>query len=245
MATTDVQFQGSPTHLGGSNHGRSNHGRLRALLPVAVFDIAGPVALYYVLRAAGTAQVTALIVSGILPAIGVTISVIRHRRVDIIGLLALLGIVAGTIVGLVSHSARLVLMEGSVPTAAFGLTCLWSLFTSRPLLYRIALETRGENTTGGRKLQGLWAQSAGQHTFRVITLVWGVTFLVEAATRVLIVETISGGNALLVVKAMPYIVIAGLVRWMAFYTRRLREAGQREIVEQAASADRTPVLAGR
>lgn len=243
MATTDVQFQGSPTHLGGFDRSR-----LRALLPVAVFDIAGPVALYYGLRAAGTADVTALIVSGILPAIGVTISVIRHHRIDIIGLLALLGIVAGTIAGLVSHSARLVLMEGSVPTAVFGLTCLWSLFTSRPLLYRIALETRGENTTGGRKLQGLWAQSAGQHTFRVITLVWGVTFLAEAATRVLIVEAVSGGNALLVVKVMPYIVIFGLIRWMAFYTRRLREAVQqspvhRAIVEQAASADRTPVLA--
>lgn len=236
MATTDVQLQGSSTHLGGFDSSR-----VRALLPVAVFDIAGPVAVYYGLRAAGTTEVTALIVSGILPAIGVAISVIRHRRIDIIGLLALLGIVAGTIAGLVSHSARLVLMEGSVPTAVFGLTCLWSLFTSRPLLYRIGLETRGENTPGGRKLQDLWALPAGQHAFRVMTLVWGVTFLVEAATRVLIVETISGGNALLVVKVMPYIVIAGLVRWMAFYTRRLREAGQRAVVQQAASADSAPV----
>jgi intracellular septation protein A len=240
MATTDAQLQGSSTHLGGFDRSR-----LRALLPVAVFDIAGPVAVYYVLRAAGTAQVTALIASGILPAIGVTISVIRHRRIDAIGLLALLGIVAGTIAGLVSHSARLVLMEGSVPTAVFGLTCLGSLLTSRPLMYRIGVQTRGEDTPGGRRLQVLWAQPAGQRAFRVITLVWGVTFLAEAAARVLIVEAVSGGNALLIVKVMPYVVLFGLIRWMAFYTRQLREAGQRSIVEQAASADRAPALAQR
>lgn len=237
MATTDVQIQGSPTHLGGFDRSR-----LRALLPVAVFDIAGPVAVYYLLRAAGTAQVTALIVSGILPAIGVTITVIRHRRIDIIGLLALLGIVAGTIAGLVSNSARLVLMEGSVPTAVFGLTCLWSLFTSRPLLYRIGLETRGADTAAGHDLEARWARPEAQHAFRVITLVWGVTLLAEAATRVLIVETFSTGSALLIVKLMPYIVIGALFRWMASYTRQLRkDAQQRAIVQQAASADHAPV----
>ena len=58
--------------------------------------------------------------------------------------------------------------------------------------------------------------------FRVITLAWGATMLAEAVTRVLIVATIPAGTALFVVKLMPYIVIAGLLRWMAGYTRRLR-----------------------
>jgi intracellular septation protein A len=245
MATTEIQPQVSYSDNTGRGRSVLQNERLRALLPVAVFDIAGPVAVYYLLRAVGTAQVTALIVSGILPAVGVAISVIRHRRIDAIGLLALLGIVAGTIAGLVSHSARLVLMEGSVPTAVFGLTCLWSLFTREPMLYRIGLETRGEDTAGGRKLRALWAQPAGQHAFRVITLVWGVTFLAEAATRVLIVEAVPGGNALLIVKAMPYAVLFGLIRWMAFYTRQLRRSGQQAVVEQAVSADRAPALAQR
>ncbi len=231
MTTTDVQLQGSSTRLGGLDRSR-----LGALLPVAVFDIAGPVAVYYVLRAAGTADVTALIVSGILPAIGVAISVSRHRRIDAIGLLALLGIVAGTSAGLVSHSARLVLMEGSVPTAVFGLTCLGSLLTSRPLMYRIGLQARGEDTAGGRRIRALWAQPSGQHAFRVITLVWGVTFLAEAAIRVLIVETVSGGNALLMVKLMPYVVLVGMVRWLAFYTRRLRDEARLPSTGAAPSA---------
>ena len=47
----------------------------------------------------------------------------------------------------------------------------------------------------------------------------------------LIVEAVSGGNALLIVKVMPYAVPFGLIRWMAFYTRRLRESGPRFEVE--------------
>ncbi len=54
---------------------------------------------------------------------------------------------------------------------------------------------------------------------RIASLVWGVTFLAEAAARVLIVETTSAGNALLVVKLMPYLVLGVLLRWMMSYLR--------------------------
>lgn len=234
MATTGIQEHGSGL----------DRGRLRALAPTAVFDIAGPLALYWLLRAAGTAEVTALIVSGILPAVGVAIGIIRHRRVDAIGSLVLAGIIAGTVAGLLTHSARLVLMEGSLPTAVIALACLGSLLTARPLMYRIALQARGASTADGRDLQARWAQPAAQHAFQTITLVWGVTLLAEAATRVLIVETISAGAALLVIKLMPYIVIAGLFRWMAGYTRRVRaHAEHQTVAPEAATADPTPVLA--
>jgi len=236
MATTGIQIQGSGF----------DRSRLRALAPTAVFDIAGPLALYWLLRAAGTAEVIALIVSGILPALGVAIGIIRHRRVDTVGSLVLAGIIAGTVAGLLTHSARLVLMEGSLPTAVFALACLGSLLTARPLMYRIALQARGASTAAGRDLQARWAQPAAQHAFRTITLVWGVTLLAEAATRVLIVETISTGAALLVIKLMPYLVIAGLFRWMAGYTRRVRaQAEQQATVPEAATADPAPALAQR
>jgi hypothetical protein len=236
MASTGIQVQG----------GGLDRSRLRALVPTAVFDIGGPLALYWLLRAAGTAEVTALIVSGILPALGVAIGIIRYRRLDAIGSLVLFGIIVGTVAGLVTHSARLVLMEGSVPTAVFALACLGSLLTPRPLMYRIALQAHGAGTAAGRDLDARWAQPTVQRAFGIITFVWGVSLLAEAATRVLIVETISAGTALLIVKLMPYVVIAGLFRWMAGYTRGLRrQAEQRAAVRHAASADPAPMLARR
>ena len=117
--------------------------RLQGMAIIAVFDIAGPLLAYTVLRSAGLSAVLALVLSGILPALGVVINLARRRRADSIGLLVLAGIVAGSIVGLVSGNARLVLVEGSVPTAVFGLLCLGSLWTPRPLIYRLTLEFIG------------------------------------------------------------------------------------------------------
>jgi predicted lysophospholipase L1 biosynthesis ABC-type transport system permease subunit len=63
----------------------------------------------------------ALVLSGVRPAIGVITSAVQRRRLDIIRAVELAGIVVGSVLGLVSHNARLVLLEGSVPTAVFEL----------------------------------------------------------------------------------------------------------------------------
>ena len=68
----------------------------------------------------------------------------------------LAGIAVGTVLGLVSGNARLVLVEGSVPTAVFGLLCLGSLWSHRPLIFRFALEFMGADTPRGRDFDGLW-----------------------------------------------------------------------------------------
>jgi intracellular septation protein A len=210
--STDLQPQGNGF----------DRNRLRSLAPIVLFDVGGPLALYWLLRLAGTSDVTALIASGILPAIGVALGIIRRRRVDVIGALVLLGIVVGTIFGLTTHSARLVMMEGSVPTALFGLTCLGSLLTSRPMLLRVALDVAGDSEKG-RELAARVALPGVQHTFRMITLVWGVAYLAEAAARIGIVETASTGTALLIVKVMPWLVTGLLMRWMMRYIRQARQ----------------------
>ena len=110
---------------------------------IAVFDIAGPLVAYSLLRSAGQSTVTALVLSGAFPALGVAAGLIRHRRVDTIGVLVLAGIAVGTVLGLLSGDPRLVLVEGSVPTAVFGLLCLGSLWARRPLIYRFAIEFIG------------------------------------------------------------------------------------------------------
>ena len=122
----------------------------------------------------------------------------------------LAGIAVGTVLGLVSGSARLVLVEGSVPTAVFGLLCLGSLWSRRPLIFRFALEFMGADTPRGLDFDGLWRYPGFRHAFRLFTVVWGVTYLAEAAARVIIVETTSTATALTVSKVMPYAVGAVL-----------------------------------
>ncbi len=102
----------------------SRRGQVLSLTSIAVFDIGGPLAAFSVLRAHGFSEVTALVLSGVFPALGVALTVVRQRRLDALGALVLLGIVVGTVLGLASGDARLVLIEGSVPTGIFGLVCL-------------------------------------------------------------------------------------------------------------------------
>jgi hypothetical protein len=214
-----------------------NRNRFQAIAKIAVFDIAGPLAAYSLLRSAGLSSVTALVVSGALPAVGVTAGVIRHRRVDAIGILVLAGIAVGTVLGLLSGNPRLVLVEGSVPTAVFGLLCLASLWSQRPLIYRFALEFIGADTPKGREFVSLWRYPGFRHIFRLYTVVWGVAYLAEAAARVIIVETTSTGTALAVSKVMPYVVAAALVGWMVAYGRRAKRQGERLAAAAQAAAD--------
>ena len=213
-------------------HGNRN--RLLSLAKIAVFDIAGPLVAYSMLRSAGLSQVSALILSGTFPAFGIVTGVIRHRRVDAVGVLVLAGIVVGTVLGLLSGSARLVLAEGSVPTAVFGLLCLGSLRARRPLIYRFAVEFIGPDTPKGRDFESLWRYPGFRHVFRLYTVVWGVVYLAEAAARIVLIETTSTSTALAVSKVMPYVIAGSLMLWMTVHGRRARRQGERIAAAQAA-----------
>jgi hypothetical protein len=224
-----------------TNETRRN--RFQSLAMIAVFDIAGPYVAYSLLRSAGQSAVSALVLSGILPAVGVIAGVIRHRRVDTVGIVVLVGIVVGTVLGLLTGNPRLVLIEGSVPTAVFGFVCLASLRAQRPLIYRFALEFIGPDTPKGRDFESLWRHQGFRHVFRLYTVVWGVVYLAEAAARVIIVETTSTSTALAVSKVMPYAVAAALVGWMVAYGRRARREGERLAAAQAAADADAPAAA--
>ena len=214
---------------------------LRSAAKIVIFDIAGPLVAYWMLRSAGLSSVSALVLSGVLPGLAVLGGLIRHRRLDAVGVLVLAGIAVGTVLGLLSGNARLVLVEGSVPTAMFGLLCLGSLWSRRPLIFRFALQFMGADTPRGRDFDGRWRYPGFRHAFRLFTVVWGVAYLAEAAARIVIVETTSTGTALAVSKVMPYAVSAVLAVWMVIYGRRARREGERLAAAQTAT-DPEPAL---
>src|SRR5215469_15261768 len=202
-------------------------GQLRSITMIVIFDIAAPLVAYKVLRSAGMTAVTALLLSGVFPAVGVTVGVIRHRRLDVVGALVLAGIAVGTIVGLISHSARLLLVEGSVPTAIFGVACLGSLWARHPLMFSFAREFTGPDTAKGQEMTRLWQYEGYRRIFRVITVVWGAAFLIEAALRVVIVYNTSAGTALAISKVTPFVFFGIMSAWTIAYGRRQRKKGER------------------
>jgi hypothetical protein len=195
----------------------TQRGQWWPMFSLMFFDLAGPLVLYTVLESEGVNTVAALVISGVLPAFGVGLSYVRHGRLDVIGGIVLGGILLSSTLGIATGDSHLVLLEGSVGTAAFACLCLWSLRTSRPLIFLFALEFFGADTPRGREFSEGWGNSLFRHTFHVITAVWGIAYLAQAAVLVVVVETSSTTVALAFSKIMPYAVGVLIFVWMFAY----------------------------
>jgi hypothetical protein len=202
-------------------------GRVRQVVMMLVFDLGGPLLAYSLLRSGGMSTVAALILSGIPPALGIAISALVDRRLDIIGVVVLAGLAVGTVLGLISHNARLYLVEGAVPSLVFALACLASLRASKPLIYRFAVELIGPDTAKGRDVTRAWRYPGFRRAFNVITAAWGVAYLFEVAARLIVVEITSTGIALLFSKLMPYAVAIGLSIWTLVYGEHEKNKAER------------------
>lgn len=194
---------------------------------ILVFDLGGPLIIYSLLRSRGIPTVTALVISGIFPALGIAVGAVVDRRLDIIGVVVLAGLAVGTVLGLISHNARLYLVEGAVPSAVFALACLASVRAKQPLIYRFAVELLGPDTPKGRDVVAAWRYPGFRRAFRVITLAWGVAYLVEVAARLAIVETTSTGIALVCSKLVPYACALVLSAWTLAYGEHEKKKAER------------------
>ena len=194
---------------------------------ILVFDLGGPLLVYSLLRSEGLSAVAALILSGIPPALGIVIGAVVDRRLDIIGVVVLAGLLVGTVAGLVSNNARLYLVEGAVPSLVFALACLFSLRSAKPLIYRFAVELLGRDTPKGREVVGAWQYPGFRRAFRVITAAWGIAYLIEVGVRLVVIESTSTGIALLFSKLIPYVCAFALSLWTLGYGEHEKKKAER------------------
>ena len=201
-------------------------GWLRSLAKTVIVDIAAPLAAYSALRAVGLTAVTALVLSGVFPALSVIYGAIRHRRLEVVGALVLAGIAVGAVLGLVFQSPRPVMVEGSVPTAVFAVGCLASL-RGRPLMFGLAMEFTGPDSARGQEMTRLWQYDGYRQVWRVITAAWGVAFLLEAAFRVVVIYNTSAGTALAISKVTPFVFVGVMSAWTVAYGSYRKRKGER------------------
>lgn len=186
---------------------RAPKSKLRLSTPVLV-DLVAPLAIYWVLRRVGAGPALALTLGGLLPAGKVVADLVRHRRLDTLGLfvVAVLAVSIGLL--FVTGDARFVLAKESVFTGAAGLYCLSTLLTRRPLAY---VTTRPFVTRDDPQREARWDE-AFTHSPRfrkllqVVTAAWGVAFLGDALVRLVIVYSTSVDRAVALTQ-IPGIVL--------------------------------------
>jgi intracellular septation protein A len=153
-----------------------------------VADIAVPIALYYVLHAAGVSILVALSAGAAVSASSALADLIRTRRVDAVSLLVLASFLATIAVSLAAHNARFVLAKDAVITAVWGCWFLFSVGARRPAAFVFARPLmEGRRLFGSADWDQLWQQQARfRRIWRVSSAIWGIAFLLDAVLRVTI-----------------------------------------------------------
>ena len=89
------------------------------LLPL-ILDVAVPLGSYYLMRHFGVPLVTALAISGLLPAVRVLWSLLRHRTADSLAVAVLVLTAVSIPIAFLTGSAKLLLAKESVGTGSLG-----------------------------------------------------------------------------------------------------------------------------
>ncbi len=203
-----------------------------AWLPELVVDGALPYLTFLVLRSQGVGDVASLAAGAVFPAGFILASFIRRRRLDGFGLTVLAVITLGVALSLLSGDARFALVKESVLTGAFGLAMLGSLAARRPLMFYTGRKFATDGTPEGlARWESYWAKSAMfRHSNRMMTLVWGTAFLIEAALRVLAAYTLATSTVVALSAIVPVGIIGLLMAWTVFYSKQTRPVSRAEVV---------------
>ncbi|KAF3463556.1 VC0807 family protein [Streptomyces sp. Tu 3180] len=183
-----------------------------------------PVGLYYALRAAGTSEITALLLSGCAPAVHTLHSAVRHRKLDAIGVFITALLLVSAAASLMTSDPRVALARNGLFTALAGVWLLVTLFTARPFTYQ-ALRTLLPGRTA--VLEELWETDAAfRRVWRGLTVLWGVGLLCDALLRLVMayslpVDTVPALDGVLY--AVSWIGLQIVTQVVLFRTRTLRK----------------------
>jgi intracellular septation protein A len=204
----------------------------RALLPTLLFDVGGTMLVYYLLVPHfSKTSVWPLVGASLVPTISNIITFVKRQSIDIVGLLILIGLIAGVAGALFGGGQRLLLVRESLITGVLGLVLFISPFVMRrPIGYYVMREFLTANEALPHEhFDILWRTWYFRQGVRVVTIAWGALLLGEFVLRVFMALRM---NIAFVLGASPFMftvlmLIAGAITavWLgSAITRALRES---------------------
>lgn len=177
----------------------------RALIPNVIFDVGATVGVFLTLAPHFAAtSIVPLLAASLVPIIGIAFNVFRKRRVDIIGVIVLIGLLASIACAAFGGGQRMLLLRESFSTGAIGLALFISPVFPKPIGYYIVryFITAHENSHGVC-FERLYESHIFRRTLREMTFFWGVLLLVEFGIRIFMALTLP---VAVVVAASPLIL---------------------------------------
>ena len=211
---------------------RKNGGHL---LVEALVNVILPLAIYNYAEAP-LGEVKALLASSAPPILWSLVEFARHRRVDALSLLVVSGIVLSLLAMIGGGGIRFLQLREKLVTAGIGLAFLGSAALGKPLIYQLARATmRRRSEHEAQQFEALQMHAGFRRTMMVMTLVWGLGLLADAAVSVVLVFALSIREYLIVNPILGYGTMGALGLWTALYARRARRRGEARRVAAAAA----------
>jgi hypothetical protein len=200
-----------------------------------------PVIIYWALKNyTAASDYVALVLTGVPSLIDSIVGIIRRKRIDLLAGIVLVGIAVTLIITALGGSPKVYLVRESFFTVALALAYLISLLFKRPLAFYFARHfATGNHPENIPSFNALWQYRQFRHTMRVVTVVWGVGFLLEAAIRTTLVIVLSTEQFLIVSPFVFYGSLGAIVLWTFIYSRQGRKRGEEVLKRMAAEKDET------
>jgi hypothetical protein len=219
---------------------------LRENLPSLIFGAALPIGIYFLVRKHVHTDAQALIIAGCFSVVWIVVQFIRQRRVDVVGAVVLLGFAAGLVTStLLGGNAYVLKVRDAFFTALFGVACIVTLFThDRPAIFYVGRYlSAGTDPAKVSAFDQLHELPLGRHTFRVLSVVWGIGLVVEASCRLTLADFVPTGTYLAVSPFITASVIGGLFAFTAVYTKRAQFEAAALMTHLAAESAPEPAIA--
>lgn len=190
----------------------------------------------------GLSLVAALGASAVFPIVDIAIDVFAKRRLEPLGAMMLVVILAGIAASLATGDPRFALVKESFATGLVSAFFLGSLLAPRPLIFWLGRQfsTRGDRT---RVMQwdANWQYPRFRGAMRLLTAVWGAGYLFDAVARAVAAYALPAPVTVVLSPLSALGTTAALIAWTVAFARRRGSPGdpvQRDRTRREHEEDR-------
>lgn len=196
---------------------------LVAILKSLLWDVGLSLGAYFVAHWLGADDYVALLAGSVVALIRVLYVAVRARKFDVFAavMVGVFGI--GLLLSFLTGDARFLLVKESFATFAAGAAFLVSLFFGKPLIYHAALRTKEGKPAEIAEFEALWAGAPEfRRNFRLMTAVWGLGLVADAALRIPVVYLLPTSAAVTASSAMFIGAMVAMAVWNGWFVRRIQ-----------------------
>jgi intracellular septation protein A len=201
---------------------KTNIGNLRQNVRRSILIGAVLPAVIYLLASPHMSTIAALALGAIPPLLYSGYGWVRAHSLDPISIISLFMAVVGMLLALLVHDPHILMLKDSFLTGAFGLLCLLSLLSERPIVTSMYWRISEHTPEQLARLHANWQVPYVRFVRRLITVVWGVVFVGETLLDTYLVYHLPTAQWVVIHPVLYWGTVIGAFGWAFLYRRHIK-----------------------